>query len=337
MRKRIIPLLLACSMVVASLAGCGSKVVDEKKEETTVVEDTKPSKDDAAADLGGITLDLESGSVIIKAPDMPYNAGDAYPIEELAKAIPTDNIRMDILSRENGNEFLMTMTMCGNNSCISMGAENADTNVSVKFDLYTVDNHLYDIITYNGTTVCKTAIVSADSDTDTLQFTESPISLDSETFKSAKFLKTANINDIDYHIIEIEQISTSEPVFIPAEGVTMIDPETGEPIENPEVPTETVYAYINAMSKRCEMISDSDYSTVDPDEVDTGVLILITDIKTIELPEICFSENVVETSADEVAMDLFGMMFSIPMVAAGVEVDEDGNLNTDGFFGETEE
>lgn len=313
MRKRLLSVLLCCSLICSTLVGCGKK---------EVAESTMPSVGELADE--NVTTEA-SGEEVSSEGVNTVDYSTAYDDYFDTWKMPNDNIEMAMhFKTSNGDlsESAFSIKMSGDNVALVGGT---DDNC---IGFYAVGNDMYFNINVNSGMLAeeggsaengwyvfhKTEDTSDSVNTDEVtSMADEMTDFDSNSIVSVKYLDEVEEDGVVYDRLTVSVKDTSEPNT--NESTDSMESSTESSTEDASDITEYT-VYINRDTQFLTKMSAIDEST------NTEVLIVFSEIDSVELPN--FDGDAKELTEEEALSMMMSTMFGAVMMAMPEDM-----LNTD--------
>lgn len=286
MRRKIMSLGLSAMLIGSMLVGCGTEpefkhIADVTPTEsvTTETSTTGEASTEESTEVSDEFANIDENGIV--------REGVVYTVDDLKTALLTDNFQLT--TSTNGLD--MVIALAGGNSRVSMACEYE--GVDIKFDMYTMGSDLYSSMT-NEQGVLSYYHAVADESTASSMVTDDSFSIDLDSVKTVEYVITKKYEGVVYDVVKV---GTS--TFEAGEGVTI---EFDSEDVDLATMSYTEY-YINPSTKMVE------YAMMD--DVTTGEKVIgkYDVISEITLPAEFTSDSVIESTAEDIASQLLGMMF----------------------------
>lgn len=304
MRKRLLSVLLCCSLVCSTLVGCGKK---------EVAEPTMPSVGELADE--SVTTE-SSGEEVSSEEGNTVDYSTAYDDYFDTWKMPNDNIEMAMhFKTSNGDlsESAFSIKMSGDN--VALVGETDDNCIG----FYAVGNDMYFNINVNSGMLAeeggsaengwyvfhKTEDTSDSVNTDEVtSMADEMTDFDSNSIVSVKYLNEVEEDGVVYDRLTVSVKDTSEPNT--NESTDSTESSTESSTEDASDITEYT-VYINRDTQFLTKMSAIDEST------NTEVLIVFSEIDSVELPN--FDGDAKELTEEEALSMMMSTMFGAVMMA----------------------
>lgn len=313
MRKRLLSVLLCCSLICSTFVGCGKK---------EVAEPTMPSVGELADE--NVTTKA-SGEEVSSEEAITVDYSAAYDDYFDTWKMPNDNIEMAMhFKTSNGDlsESVFSIKMSGDNVALVGGTDdNCIGFYAVGDDMYFNINVNSGILAEEGGSgengwyvFHKTEDTSDSVNTDEVtNMADEMADFDSDNILSVKYLDEVEEDGVVYDrlIVSVKDTSDSDT----NESTDSTESSTESSTEDASDITEYT-AYINRDTQFLTKMSAIDEST------NTEVLIVFSEINSVELPN--FDGDAKELTEEEALSMMMSTMFGAVMMAMPEDM-----LNTD--------
>lgn len=313
MRKRLLSVLLCCSLICSTLVGCGKK---------EVAEPTMPSVGELADE--NVTTEA-SGEEVSSEGVNTVDYSTAYDDYFDTWKMPNDNIEMAMYFKTANGELsdsAFSIKMSGDNVALVGGTDdNCIGFYAVGDDMYFNINVNSGILAEEGSSdengwyvFHKTAETSDSVNTDEVtNMADEMTDFDSNSIVSVKYLDEVEENGVVYDRLTVSVKDTSEPNT--NESTDSTESSTESSTEDASDITEYT-VYINRDTQFLTKMSTIDEST------NTEVLVVFSEIDSVELPN--FDGDAKELTEEEALDMMMSTMFGAVMMAMPEDM-----LNTD--------
>lgn len=310
MRKRLLSVLLYCSLVCSTLVGCGKK---------EVAEPTMPS----IGELADENVTTEVSGEEVNTVDYSTAYDDYFNTWKL----PNNNIEMAMHFKTADGELsdsAFSIKMSGDNVALVGGTDdNCIGFYAVEDDMYFNINVNSGILAEEGGSdengwyvFHKTAETSDSVNTDEVtNMADEMADFDSDNILSVKYLDEIEEDGVVYDRLTVSVKDTSESDT--NESTDSTESSTESSTENASDITEYT-VYINRDTQFLKKMSAIDEST------NTEVLIVFSEIDSVELPN--FDGDAKELTEEEALSMMMSTMFGAIMMAVPEDM-----MNTDMF------
>lgn len=291
MKKKLLSVLLAVTLMAGMLTGCGEKTDDKEDKEVENVQDDTQGVDDSqdqtadsnAVDLGnGMMMEYPGeddgliemeGEVTVIEGDVADSADadweNAYNDYFAREDIVPEKVKMSMTTEAEGISMEIVVAVAGEASYMHYGFDAA------KLDIYALDGKVYAGMEMAGETSWIYAEAASEDEVDSVMSMSGETTIvDPESVVSCTYVETVVEGDITYDVLLLEV----------DDGST----------------TGKAYYYVNRESQKIgKCIMEQDSQTVE---------CFVEEISSIELP--AEAAEATEGTMEDIAGALFAVMFS---------------------------
>mgnify|MGYP003293627194 CR=1 FL=1 len=325
MKKKFLAVVLGMTMMMSLVACGGTDNIETDGGDVSVTVEADGAGD--GEDVGDGSTIEDSGEIaeIEVLENGSYDYDKDYTVDMLVEAMPQDNVYMYVETMGIG----LGVGKSGENATIVINMEDANTGSEMGMDLYIMGQDMYSYVhdSSQNMSIYQHAVVPAEEGAgDIVGSLTEETDMDLSNITSVEYVETLVENGIAYDVVQVEE--TVEGV---SDGVTVeINGELQEPVETYTAVSSYYIDVETGIVDRVVSVTDGVETIMNIDVIDG-----------IELPA-GFSENeVVEVPAEDLMMQLFGVMMVMTestttaddVPEAGVEVEIEDGAAIDGFEG----
>jgi len=198
MKKKLLSIVLAMSVMATAFTGCGAKDVEESSVEASVEVSTEASVE--ASTEASTEASAEASSEATAATGEWATAYDTYFDENL---MMRDNSQLSTTLSQDGITMNMDVGMSGENfrMLIDMGIAS--------YDLYVVDNKMYGKTVMEGQEAWTSAAIESEEDVAAAKSMNS-VAMENENIVSYSYREEVEIDGVIYDVLDMVVLNDGE-------------------------------------------------------------------------------------------------------------------------------